>query len=241
MGKFLYNKRWDNKLKEARQMSSKQMRKFKTKPPFYENHGKLLNQSLFEPQTISLYLHENMLTFFDSVEDIANCWDVYSELDAAKAKLDYEYSHQQYVSEIDELNALIESMAITEHNIHGADYIDSDKPSKKPKMLQMAKPQFYDCIRNSRINKGLIRELSKDKQIYQNSLYSEDMLIRSTKENRCHYLPYIEKMNDFVVRHNLQELCSLNYFCRYKGQDNHRRYIEDGVVKDETLIEDRFN
>jgi hypothetical protein len=48
---------------------------------------------MLEPQTISLYLHENMLNFFDDIEDIAKCWDVYSTLDGAKAKLEYEYSN----------------------------------------------------------------------------------------------------------------------------------------------------
>ena len=52
--------------------------RLKQKPRFYENHAKLLQQSMLEPQAISLYLHENMLNFYDSVEDIANCWDVYS-------------------------------------------------------------------------------------------------------------------------------------------------------------------
>lgn len=66
-----------------------------------------------------------MLNFFNSVEDIAECWDVYSTLDGAKSNLQYEYSHQMYMYEIEELNALIESMAITEHNLHGGDKKDS--------------------------------------------------------------------------------------------------------------------
>jgi hypothetical protein len=93
LGKFLYNKRLESKAKEGRQMSYKEMCHCKKWPRFYENHAKLLQQSLLEPTSISLYLHENMLNFFDDVEDIANCWDVYSSLDGAKAKLEYQYGN----------------------------------------------------------------------------------------------------------------------------------------------------
>ena len=40
------------------------------------------------------------------------------------------------MQEIEELNALVESMAITEFNLHGADHKDQAK-GKKPQMLQM--------------------------------------------------------------------------------------------------------
>lgn len=112
----------------------------KKKPRFYDNHSKLLRQSMLEPQAISLYLHENMLNFFDNVEDIANCWETYSDLDGQRSKLEYQFGNQQYLQEIDGLNSLIESMAITEFNLHGADFKDSHRSSKKPQMLQMQAP-----------------------------------------------------------------------------------------------------
>jgi hypothetical protein len=44
---------------------------------------------MLEPQAISLYLHENMLNFYESVADIAETWDVYSSLDGEISKLEY--------------------------------------------------------------------------------------------------------------------------------------------------------
>jgi len=44
----------------------------------------------------------------------------------------------------------------------------------------------------------MIRDQSKDKQIFQNTLYSEDMLIRSTKENVSQTIPFIQLMGRFV-------------------------------------------
>ena len=96
MGKFLYNKRLDPKTHEPRQMTLKEL-SHKQKPRFYEKHSELIGQSLLEPSVISLYLHENMLNFFNDVEDIANCWSIYSELDGIKSRLQYEYANSMYV------------------------------------------------------------------------------------------------------------------------------------------------
>lgn len=134
-----------------------------SKPRFYENHNKLLQQSLLEPQAISLYLHENMLQHFDDVEDIANTFEIYSELDGAKARVEYHYSNQQYMSETETLNSLVESMAITEFNMHGGDYKESNKSSKQATMMKMAPPQFYEFIRTKRQTMAMIREQSKDR------------------------------------------------------------------------------
>ena len=48
-----------------------------------------MNKTLLEDNVMSLYLHENMLNFYGDVEDIANTFEVYSDLDAAKAKIEY--------------------------------------------------------------------------------------------------------------------------------------------------------
>ena len=50
-------------------------------------------------------------------------------------------------------------------------------------------------MRNKRQTMSNLREQSKDKQIFENTLYSEDVLIRSTKENIKNNFPYIEKMH----------------------------------------------
>jgi hypothetical protein len=59
------------------------------RPKFYEKHSEVLNKTLLEDNVMSLYLHENMLNFYGDVEDIANTFEVYSNLDAAKAKIEY--------------------------------------------------------------------------------------------------------------------------------------------------------
>lgn len=67
--------------------------RLKSKPKFYENHAKLLQQSMLEPTSMSLYLHENMLGFYDNVNDIANCFEVYSALDGGKARVEFQYGN----------------------------------------------------------------------------------------------------------------------------------------------------
>ena len=61
-------------------------------------------------------------------------------------------------------------------------------------------------MRNRRQNKALIREQSKDKQIFDNQLYSEDLLIRSTKEGLRHVLPFLEKMQPLIKTYGLEDL-----------------------------------
>ena len=68
-----------------------------------------------------------MLNFYESVADIAETWDIYSALDGEISKLEYQYGNQQYLGEIEQLNSIIESMAITEFNLHGADHKDTKK------------------------------------------------------------------------------------------------------------------
>lgn len=98
-----------------------------------------------------------MLQFYGSVDDIANTLDVYSDLDGHSSKLEYQYGNQQYLSEIETLNSLVESMAITEYNMNG---YQGDK--QKTQMYQMQVPQFYEMIRNKKNNMSIIRDSVKD-------------------------------------------------------------------------------
>jgi hypothetical protein len=52
---------------------------------------------------------------------MANCMDIYSELDGYQATVEYQYGNQLYINEVSTLNALIECMAVTECNMHGGD------------------------------------------------------------------------------------------------------------------------
>jgi hypothetical protein len=102
LGKFLYNKRWDNKLKEGRQMTFKEQtrKELKSRPRFYANHAEILRQTLLEDSVLSLYLHENMLNFYGDVQDCANLFEVYSHLDGCLSRVEYQYGNSQYIMEI---------------------------------------------------------------------------------------------------------------------------------------------
>jgi hypothetical protein len=91
LGKFLYNKRWDSKLKEGRQMTFKEQtsKSLKARPKFYCSHSEILRQTLLEDSVLSLYLHENMLSFYGSVEDCANLFEIYSCLDGELSRIEY--------------------------------------------------------------------------------------------------------------------------------------------------------
>lgn len=77
---------------------------------------------------------------------------------------------------MEDLNAVIDSMAITEFNIHGGDL------SEKKQTYQIQVPQYYAHVRELKQNKLKLRETAKDMQIMKNILISEDLLIRSNKE-----------------------------------------------------------
>lgn len=74
--------------------------RLKSRPKFYENHKNIINATLLEPNTMSMYLHENMLQFYQDIDDVANCMDTYSCLDGHYASLEYQYGNQQYLTEI---------------------------------------------------------------------------------------------------------------------------------------------
>ncbi len=68
-------------------MTYSELKKPIKKPKFYENHENILDQTLLEPHNLTLYLHENMLFHFDNIEDVANCLEVYSEMDSSLTKI----------------------------------------------------------------------------------------------------------------------------------------------------------
>lgn len=93
---------------------------------------------MLESTALSLYLYENMLSFFQDVDDIANCFEIYSCLDGHISTIEYQYGNILYLGELQELNSLIESMAITEYNMHGGDENEKSKVNKR--MVQMNVP-----------------------------------------------------------------------------------------------------
>ena len=82
-----------------------------------------------------------------------------------------------------EQNALLNSIAITECNLHvGA----------PRSMYGMVKPQYYEYVRKVKENRAAIREYAKDMQINSGRFISEDLLIRSNKEILKNMLPFLK-------------------------------------------------
>lgn len=79
-----------------------------------------------------------MLGFFGDMDDIANAMDVYSELDGTYSKIEWQYGYSMQLDDAKNLNALVETMAITEYNRYGYDY--KLREGKRSHMAQMQVP-----------------------------------------------------------------------------------------------------
>jgi hypothetical protein len=75
----LYNKRIDPKDPSGNpvQLEFKAMNK-EPRPKLYFKHYDILDSTLLEPSTMSLYLHQNMPGFFGDIGDLADCLETYS-------------------------------------------------------------------------------------------------------------------------------------------------------------------
>ncbi len=93
LGKFLYNKRIYNGAKPARLHSSKMMVAPEKKPKLYFKHEEILNSTQIEKPVFSLYLHENMLNFYEDINDIADCLEDYSYTDYISQNVTFCYSN----------------------------------------------------------------------------------------------------------------------------------------------------
>ncbi|CDW87611.1 cell cycle checkpoint protein rad17-like [Stylonychia lemnae] len=203
LGKFLYNKRINPETQKIEQLSpSKMMRK--NKPKLYFSHKDILNQIQLEPNSFCLYLHQNMLEFFNSVEDIANALDIFSLTDNLETRVPFNYDTHAQIKEFEEQNAILKSMSITECNLH----VGGPKNSH---LYQMQKPQFYDFTKNLRENRYQIRSMSKDQQILNNKLVSEDLLLRSQKEIVRNILPYMKQMNHPAIN-DVKEIATFSIY-----------------------------
>lgn len=113
-------------------MPASEMKKEK-KPQLYFKHKDILNQIQLEKPSFSLYLHENMLDFYNDIGDVADCLEVYSLTDQTEGKVQYSYDQSMYINEFTDQNAVLNSMAITECNNHVM------APAQRH-MFQMQKP-----------------------------------------------------------------------------------------------------
>ena len=131
-----------------------------------------------------------MLNFFNDIGDVADCLEIYSDCDNVQSQLTYSYNHHQYVYEIEEVNALVCALGITETNMH----VLSKNPADKKRMYTMQKPQYFEHIQNLRLNKQILRECAKESQLVAGELLSEDLLIRSQQEAIKNIVPYLNQM-----------------------------------------------
>lgn len=116
--------------------------------------------------------------------------------------LTFAFDNKQYLDEMEGLTTLNNAMAITgkktrviisiEFNLHGGERLDHHN---KNQMYTMQKPQFYEFNREVKQNRSLLREQTKDIQMIQNKLISEDLMIRSFKEIQKNILPFIAHLS----------------------------------------------
>ena len=91
------------------------------------------------------------------------------------------------------------------------------------------------------MNKSCIREQTKDKQIFENNLYSDDVLIRSTVENQRHVLPFISMIPQFVHEHKLYDLSDLSKYADRAVYSHRRAFDSDNTgMKDESKKEEQL-
>ena len=99
-------------------MEYKELTSQKRKPPFYESHQKIIDSTLMEPPQLALYLHENMLSHFHDIGDVADAVDTYSTLEGPMDRLDFEQIGYTVKHDLGYQLALAEAIGITEFNEH---------------------------------------------------------------------------------------------------------------------------
>jgi hypothetical protein len=55
----------------------------------------------------------------------------------------------------------------------------------------MQTPYIYELLRNNKSNKSILRENLKEKQIFENNVWSHDILIMSLKKSLTDNIPWI--------------------------------------------------
>lgn len=91
------------------------------RPKLYFSHQEVLDTTLLEPSTMTLYLHQNMPTFFGDITDLADCLETFSHQDNQRSHLDYSFAMQQEIYDFEKLSCLICARAVTETNLHCLD------------------------------------------------------------------------------------------------------------------------
>lgn len=119
LGKFLYNKRINPKTGKPEQMDPKYMKNPSKRPKLYFDIQEVIfQQSMLEPNTFTLYLHQNLPGFFGDICDLADCLETFSHQDNVESQLTYSYSNQSEIQSAHELNAVICATGVLDSNVH---------------------------------------------------------------------------------------------------------------------------
>ena len=74
-----------------------------------------------EPSVFSMYLHQNMPSFFADIDDMADCLENFSHQDDVIASTEYAFANMQEIFDMQRLSGVISALTITETNLHCAD------------------------------------------------------------------------------------------------------------------------
>ena len=132
------------------------------RPKLYFKHQDILDSTLLEPSTMSMYLHQNMPNFFGDIGDLADCLETYSLQDSVLANTEYSYAMQQEIYEGERLAALINTMALTETNLHCKEAAKQSSAHKSA-FYQMQQPYYFEHIRTYKANKQNLQDAVKER------------------------------------------------------------------------------
>ena len=141
----------------------------------------------------SLYLHQNMPTFYAEIDEMAQCLENYSQQDEVLSQLEYSYSSQQEIFDLKRLNGVICGLSITETNLHCLD-ANRQKGSNQNAFSSMQKPYFFEHLQKLRTNRLSFRDVLKENQLVAGEIFSEDLLIRSQREAQASIVPFLFQM-----------------------------------------------
>jgi hypothetical protein len=62
----------------------------------------------------------------------------------------------------------------------------------------MQQPYYFEHVRTYKTNKQSLQDAVKDRQIYDQAMFSEDLLIRSQRDSMANVIPFLLELNAFT-------------------------------------------
>ena len=148
---------------------------------------------MMEPSLFSLYLHQNMPTFFADIDEMADCLESFSQQDGVISSLEYSYSSQQEIYELKRLSSVLCGLSMTETNLHCLD-ANKGKGTNQNAFTCMQKPYFFEHLQKLKSYRFSFRDVLKENQLVKGEIFSEDLLIRSQREAQASIVPFLFQM-----------------------------------------------